>query len=212
MGGLEKAIVTRAERVYQGLDPAEREAVPGVFAALVQVGEARTDLRRRARLVELGETGLAAARRLADERLLVTSRDWTSGEELVEVAHEALLRHWPKLEDWITERRAALLTVRQLQADTRTWIEKRRSPSYLWSHERVREAATALKQLGTEVVLHEEEAQFLGPIDPPSMLAELKRPETPHKPTSAAASSVSASTPWGTPAAVSASTGTARRT
>ena len=81
MGGLEKSIVTRAESVYASLEPAEREAVPGVFAALVQVGEARTDLRRRARLGELGAAGQAVARRLADERLLVTSRDWTNGDE-----------------------------------------------------------------------------------------------------------------------------------
>ncbi len=50
MGGLEKAIVSRAETVYASLDGRERDAVPGVFAALVQVGELRTDLRRRARL------------------------------------------------------------------------------------------------------------------------------------------------------------------
>ena len=97
MGGLAKAIVSRAKAVYDTLEPEEREAVPGVFAALVQVGELRTDLRRRAHLKELSEAGQAVAHRLADERLLVTSRDWVSGDERVEVAHEALLRHWPKL-------------------------------------------------------------------------------------------------------------------
>jgi energy-coupling factor transporter ATP-binding protein EcfA2 len=169
MGGLEKAIVSRAETVYDRLEPQEREAVPGVFAALVQVGEARTDLRRRARIGELSEAGQAVARRLADERLLVTSRDAGSGDELVEVAHEALLRHWPKLEGWVAARRGAVLTVRQLQADTRNWIDKKKDSSYLWSHERVREAASALRQLGAEVVLSDEEREFLGPIDPPAM-------------------------------------------
>jgi hypothetical protein len=155
--------------------------VPGVFAALVQVGEARADLRRRARLGELGEAGQAVARRLADQRLLVTSRDWTSGDELVEVAHEALLRHWPKLEDWIDARRGALLTVRQLQADTQSWLARHKSPSYLWSHERAREAASALEQLGKEVVLSSAEREFLGPVNPAAMLEELGRPEMPHR-------------------------------
>ncbi len=181
MGGLEKAIVTRAETVYARLKPQEQEAVPGVFAALVQVGEARTDLRRRARLAELSEAGQAVAHRLADERLLVTSRDWTTGDDLVEVAHEALLRHWPKLETWIDARRGALLTIRQLQADTRNWLDKERNPSYLWSHERAREAIAALAQLGPEVMLSKEEQDFLGPIDPDEMLAELERPETSHR-------------------------------
>lgn len=97
------------------------------------------------------------AHRLADERLLVTSRDWTSGDELVEVAHEALLRHWPRLQEWINQRRGALLTIRQLQADTRTWLEKCKTVSYQWSHERVREAAAALRQVGPEVVLSDDE-------------------------------------------------------
>lgn len=181
MGGLEKAMVTRAETVYASLERQEQDAVPGVFAALVHVGEARTDLRRRARLGELGEAGRAVARRLADQRLLVTSRDWTSGDELVEVAHEALLRHWPKLEDWIDARRGALLTVRQLQADTQSWLARHQSPSYLWSHERAREAASALEQLGKEVVLSSAERAFLGPVDPVAMLEELGRPAMPHR-------------------------------
>lgn len=181
MDGLNKAIVTHAEAAYRRLTPEEREAVPGVFGALVHVGEVRTDLRRRARLAELGEAGQSVARHLAGERLLVTSRDWTSGDELVEVAHEALLRHWPKLEEWIGQRRDALLIVRQLQAETRRWLEKQKDTSYLWSHERVREAVAALRQLGTEVMLTEAERDFLGPIDPDAMLAELEKPETTHK-------------------------------
>ncbi len=121
------------------------------------------------------------ARRLADERLLVTSRDWSTKEDLVEVAHEALLRHWPKLKTWIDARRGALLTLRQLQADTRNWLEKEKSTSYLWSHERVREAVSALAKLGAEVVLSDQERQFLGPVDAAAMLAELERSETTHQ-------------------------------
>jgi len=178
MGGLENAIVSHAERVYSELDPHERDAIPGVFAALVHVGEARSDVRRRARLSELSPAGKNVARRLADERLLVTNHDWTSDEDLLEVAHEALLRHWPRLDTWIEERRDALLTIRQLQADARNWLEKAQNPSYLWSHERVREAARAIVQLNPEVVLSDDEIAFLGPIDIEKMLIELERPET----------------------------------
>ena len=58
MGSLEKAIVSRAETDYDRLKPQEQEAVH-----LVQVRDARTDLRRRARLAELSEAGQAVARR-----------------------------------------------------------------------------------------------------------------------------------------------------
>ena len=181
MGGLERAIVNRAGTVYAALDRRERDAVPGVFAALVQVGEARTDLRRRAHLSELSEAGQTVARRLADERLLVTSRDWSNQEDCVEVAHEALLRHWSELKTWIDERRSALLTIRQLQTDARNWVEKEKNASYLWSHERVREVVSALASLGQEVVLNDQERQFLGPVDATAMLAELDLSATTHE-------------------------------
>jgi formylglycine-generating enzyme required for sulfatase activity len=179
MGRLANSIVTHADRVFESLDGEERQAVPGVFAALVQVGEVRTDLRRRARLAELGAAGRRVVRRLADERLLVTSRDGRNGEEWVEVAHEALLRHWPKLDDWIKDRRGALLTVRQLQSDTRTWLAKGRDRGYLWSHERVREAASALAMLAGELVLSADEQAFLGPVQAAAIIAEVERPDTP---------------------------------
>ncbi len=181
MGRLEKAIVTRADAAYKRLmTQEERDAVPGVFTALVHVGEARADLRRRARLKELSPAGQAVARRFADERLLVTSSDETTRDAMVEVAHEALLRHWPKLKDWIDERRGALLTIRQLQADTCTWIKKDRSTNYLWSNERVREAVAALGQLA-DIVLSGEEREFLGPIDPAVMVRDLDVRETSHE-------------------------------
>jgi Uncharacterized conserved protein len=179
-GRLAQAIVTHAEAAYRRLTQEERDAVPGVFTALVHVGEARADLRRRARLQELTPAGQAVARRFADERLLVTSRDWTTGDELVEVAHEALLRHWPKLGEWVEARRGALLTIRQLQADTRTWLGKDRNASYLWSNERVREAVAALDQLA-DIELSGEEREFLGPIDPVAMVTELDVRETSHE-------------------------------
>jgi len=181
LGGLEKSIVNHADTVYRTLGPEEQGAVPGVFAALVQVGEARADLRRRAPLAELSEAGRRVARRLADKRLLVTSRDWSSGEEVVEVAHEALLRHWPELDGWIRERRDALLTVRQLQADARHWREHGKPAHYLWSHERAREARSALDQVGAEVVLSDDEREVLGPVDAAAMLGELEQPTTSHR-------------------------------
>jgi hypothetical protein len=47
---------------------------------------------------EAGETKQLVTR-LADARLLVTSVNPATGHEEVEVAHEALIRYWPRLED-----------------------------------------------------------------------------------------------------------------
>jgi tetratricopeptide (TPR) repeat protein len=45
--------------------------------------------------------------RLVDARLLV--QDWRSGVDVVEVAHESLLRTWPALKGWLDEEREFLL-------------------------------------------------------------------------------------------------------
>ncbi len=86
---------------------------------------------------------------------------------------------------WRQLRRRALWQppggLRQLQADTRNWLEKDKSAGYQWSHERVREAVSALTKLGPEVVLSEPEEEFLGPVDAAAMLAELDRSETTHR-------------------------------
>jgi hypothetical protein len=67
------------------------------------------------------------------------------------------------------------------EVDARIWLEKGKNVGYEWSHERVREAVAALRQVGPEVILSAEEREFLGPIDPNAMLAELARPETNHR-------------------------------
>ncbi|MBK8210339.1 MAG: SUMF1/EgtB/PvdO family nonheme iron enzyme [Rhodospirillales bacterium] len=142
-------------------------------------GEARNDLRRRAPLKGFSPQAPVLVHRLVDARLLVTGRYGGSGEEVVEVAHEALLRLWPNLGQWIDLRRGALLTIRQLQADARTWLSKNENRSYLWSHERVREAAAALRQCPEERLTPEQQ-KFLGPILPERMIEDLKDPRTDH--------------------------------
>src|SRR5215218_1362966 len=82
-------------------------------------GAERRDTRQRVAMEELvsAETDPAAMRlliaRLADTRLLVTRKDHLSGQDEVEVAHEALIRYWPQLQEWLDKDRRAL----QLHAD-----------------------------------------------------------------------------------------------
>ena len=59
--------------------------------------------RARRPLSEFGKEGQAVVRALAeqDNRLVVISYDEEVREELVEVSHEALIREWKKLHDWV---------------------------------------------------------------------------------------------------------------
>lgn len=105
LGRLSGAIATRAEEVYRNLDPAEQAAAPLLFRRLVRAGtKTEEDTRRRADLRSLDEATQRVVRRLADERLLVTTHAATSDEtstETVEVAHEELLRRWGRLKQWV---------------------------------------------------------------------------------------------------------------
>ncbi len=107
---------------------------------LTQPGEGTEDTRRRARKREL-VTGTdeqhtkaveEVLQQLADARLVTTSRDMASGEELIDVAHEALIRGWVRLRGWIEEDRAALRVHRQLTVAADEWEQNNRDQSYLY--------------------------------------------------------------------------------
>lgn len=111
LGGL-KGAIQRAVTAALGEHPdpttvalAKRAFVP----ALVEVD--REGAKRRIAPVSDFEPGVTAlVERLVSERLLVRDRRVLDGVETdcVEVAHEAVLRQWPMLADWIAEERAAI--------------------------------------------------------------------------------------------------------
>ncbi len=109
MGGLQGALAQRAETEYAKLDDAEREAVRNIMLECVHIATGSVDARRRATRPEIGEEAWPVVLTLADARLLVTSIDDATDIETVEVAHEALIRHWARLRSWVDEDREFLL-------------------------------------------------------------------------------------------------------
>ena len=127
IGGVDGAIATRAEEIFQGLTPRAQHACCEVFLRLVRVDEQADDTRRRAGRAELELLGLPDG--VVDEvvsafgsaRLLAFDRDPVSRGQTVEVAHEALLREWPRYREWIAGRREGLLVERRLEAASAEW-------------------------------------------------------------------------------------------
>ncbi len=119
LGRLTGAIATRADAVFRELTAEEQSAAGFLFRRLVKAGaKTEEDTRRRADLSALDPTTQRVAKKLADERLLVTTRvelaaDPTSSATAsatetmqptnltVEVAHEELLRSWDRLKKWV---------------------------------------------------------------------------------------------------------------
>src|SRR4030095_12518137 len=104
-GGVHGAIAHTAESIYQNLSPEEQETARDIFLRLTELGEGTEDTRRRASFEELmsdtedRDEVRNVLNRLAEARLL------TLGEDMVEVAHEALIREWPTLREWLNQDR-----------------------------------------------------------------------------------------------------------
>ena len=85
MGGVQRAIATRADAEFEKLDAAQKDAARRMLIQMVRPGEEAEDTRQRTILPIGNETALAAIRRLADARLMVTARDAASGVETAEL-------------------------------------------------------------------------------------------------------------------------------
>jgi WD40 repeat protein/tRNA A-37 threonylcarbamoyl transferase component Bud32 len=100
-GGVRGAVARLAEGTYARIPDERKPIVHAIMLRLVGEGEAAAPVRRRAPLAELdlerNEDVADVLATLADSRLV------TVGEGSVEVAHEALLREWPRLREWIEE-------------------------------------------------------------------------------------------------------------
>jgi DNA-binding SARP family transcriptional activator len=126
-GGVHGAIGRRAERVYDALDGAQRSIVRGLLLQLVAVDEHGAVGRRRAELPALTTGGSLAAdatavlERFGASRLLTFDNEPVTRVPTVELAHEALLREWDRLADWIEDARTDLVVRQRLGSAADAW-------------------------------------------------------------------------------------------
>ena len=119
IGRVEGAVARHADAVYDALAEPEREPARQVFVQLVQPGEGTEDTRRLATRSEIG-VAWPLVRKLADARLVVTSRD-EAGSETAEVVHEALIRSWQRLREWMNADRRFRTWQERLRFSLRQW-------------------------------------------------------------------------------------------
>jgi WD40 repeat protein/DNA-binding SARP family transcriptional activator len=164
LGGVDAAIAARAEQLYRSLDDAERDAVRRVFERLVVVNAEGEPTRRRAPRSELaklvaGQSVDDAVEAWAQARLLTLDRHPATREPTVEVAHEALLREWPRLRGWIEDDREAIVAIGQLRDAAATWAELDRDPGALYRGARLEVTLEATE--GRSDTLPAQERSFL---------------------------------------------------
>ena len=66
---------------------------------------------------------------------------------VVEVAHEALLSHWPRLEQWIAERRDDSRRLHHFRLEASEWDRLKRPETHRWKHERLAGIAAVAARL-----------------------------------------------------------------
>jgi WD40 repeat protein len=159
LGGIQQAIAYTADALYDTLSPTEQVSMRHLFTRLTRLGddtgaeEAYRDTRRRVSLSEIIPAGEDAqtlrrlVQRCADARLVVTSVDEESGETEMEVTHEALIRHWPRLRAWLDEDRSSLRLLASLNQAAQEWDREGRHDNHLprWNA-RLEEAEVLFRQ------------------------------------------------------------------
>nr|WP_225955260.1 hypothetical protein [Kibdelosporangium phytohabitans] len=117
-GGISGAVARTAEAAYTALTETQRQWARQLFFRLVALGEGTEDTKRRVDRAELDlehPEAAAVLEKLAQARLVTMDRD------SVEIVHEALIRHWPRLTEWLADDREGLRVHRQLTDATAVW-------------------------------------------------------------------------------------------
>ncbi|RZT10920.1 DNA-binding winged helix-turn-helix (wHTH) domain-containing protein [Duganella sp. CF402] len=160
MGGLEGSIGARAEQVISALGTAQIAALPHVLSQLVLVAEDETTVSSRrvpwSALRNEAENQLVQA--LVDAHLFVS--DLQGGAPTFGLAHEALLRRWPRVVAWVEEHRQALQVRSRISAQAKRWQESGRKRDMLLPSGTQTNQARQL-QTASSLSLTPQEQQFI---------------------------------------------------
>ena len=131
IGGLEGALAHRAEQVFAALPDAARRQLDTVLAQLIVIQPDSDAVSGRRVLWSAldNDDARALAEAFVRARLFVGElRDGCPG---FGVAHEALLRQWPRARDWAQDNRRLLHARARLQRATARWVEEGRGSDHL---------------------------------------------------------------------------------
>ncbi|WP_395398938.1 transcriptional regulator [Pseudoduganella sp. UC29_106] len=131
LGGIEGAIGIRAEQVVAALKPEQVAALPHVLSLLVNIGDeqAAVTARRSPWSLLRSDAEKELVRAMVEARLFVS--ELAGDVPSFGVAHEALLRRWPRVADWIERYRHALQLRTRLSGQATRWVASRRARDLL---------------------------------------------------------------------------------
>jgi len=157
MGRVQGAVARLAEDAFARLGEEQRTVARRILLRLTAGGDGESQVRRRVPLADLDlDRDQAAADVVA---ALTQSRLLTTSEGAVELAHEALLGHWPRLRNWLEEDAQGRRLHRHLTAAAAEWATRSRDVGELYRGARL---AAALDWAGEHTdELNTLEQEFL---------------------------------------------------
>ena len=135
VGELKGALAKHAEAVFSALRPHEQRAFPLVMRYLVTLSQGEEEVPNRRTVPyrdfvssEGGDHDQKAGAKgfvdlFVEKRLLVADTD-PQGEVTVRVTHEALLREWQRVKEWLTENREFLRMRDRLDSSLKLWLSR----------------------------------------------------------------------------------------
>ncbi|HEY8282802.1 MAG TPA: WD40 repeat domain-containing protein, partial [Chloroflexota bacterium] len=145
LGGVRGALARHAEAAYAALPTEDhRRLARALFLRLIDPGVTERDTtRRRADLTEFTASDPGQSARLREvidafvtARLLVVSRGEATGSDAprttIEVSHEALIREWARLGEWLRAAREDVHLQQTLSADAAEWERHGRQADHLY--------------------------------------------------------------------------------
>ena len=115
LGGSREALATAADELYTRMNHENHVAAQRIFLRIVRPGEGLEVTNKRIPLGDLRPPGEDHARtddvldKLVKARLVRVTQGLRDGDTQVEIAHEALVRNWPRLVDWLEKQRGAIV-------------------------------------------------------------------------------------------------------
>ena len=129
IGQLSGAIAQRAEKVIRSLSPPQQEVARHILTRLVRLAdEGGEHTRQRIPLAALysedllnKDSGRKVLSLLTEARLVTVAVAKDHRQQMVEIAHEALVRRWPRLRQWLEEDREILVWRQRLGFVIQEW-------------------------------------------------------------------------------------------
>jgi len=133
-GGVSQAVLTSAEAVYSRLTPDQQDIARILLRRLTVVARDGQLARRRLTRDTLELAGPNGRDADVDAVLsaFAAKRLVTLDGDSVELAHDVLLRAWPRLRGWLDSDRADRVLYSQVIDDAATWQEHDRDDSFLY--------------------------------------------------------------------------------